>query len=111
VSIVPSPSSVGGVANDIMSQKVSVQKSGSISANFGYLGKQQPYIILERPELSIPVNYGRHEGYPANHKRKLLEVHGYTEIKADTLIANGFTGTSEELELLKQALQEGAYLE
>ena len=111
MAIAPSPSSVGGMANDIMSQKVSVQKSGSISANFGYLGKQQPYIILERPELSIPVNYGKHEGYPANHKRKLSEVHGYTEIKADTLIANGFTGTSEELDLLKQALQEGAYLE
>lgn len=111
MAIAPSPSSVGGMANDIMSQKVSVQKSGSISANFGYLGKQTPYIILERPELSIPVNYGKHEGYPANHKRKLSEVHGYTEIKADTLIANGFTGTSEELDLLKQALQEGAYLE
>lgn len=111
MAIAPSPATVGGMANDIMSQKVSVQKSGSISANFGYLGKQQPYIILERPELSIPVNYGHHEGYPANHKRKLSEVHGYTEIKADTLIANGFTGTSEELDLLKQALQEGAYLE
>lgn len=111
MAIAPSPATVGGMANDIMSQKVSVQKSGSISANFGYLGKQQPYIILERPELSIPVNYGHHEGYPANHKRKLSEVHGYTEIKADTLIANGFTGTAEELDLLKQALQEGAYLE
>lgn len=111
MAIAPSPPSVAGMAQDIMSQKVSVQKSGSISANFGYLGKQTPYIILERPELSIPVNYGKHEGYPANHKRKLSEVHGYTEIKADTLIANGFNGTSEELELLKQALQEGAYLE
>ena len=111
MAIAPSPSSAAGMAQDIMSQKVSVQKSGSISANFGYLGKQTPYIILERPELSIPVNYGKHEGYPANHKRKLSEVHGYTEIKADTLIANGFTGTSEELDLLKQALQEGAYLE
>lgn len=111
MAIAPSPTSVAGMAQDIMSQKVSVQKSGSISANFGYLGKQTPYIILERPELSIPVNYGKHEGYPANHKRKLSEVHGYTEIKADTLIANGFNGTSEELDLLKQALQEGAYLE
>lgn len=111
MAIAPSPSSVAGMAQDIMSQKVSVQKSGSISANFGYLGKQTPYVILERPELSIPVNYGKHEGYPANHKRKLAEVHGYTEIKADTLIANGFNGTSEELDLLKQALQEGAYLE
>lgn len=111
MAIAPSPSSVAGMANNIMGQKATVQKSGSISANFGYLGKQTPYIILERPELSIPVNYGRHEGYPANHKRKLSEVHGYTEIKADTLIANGFTGTSEELDLLKQALQEGAYLE
>lgn len=111
MAIAPSPSSVAGMAQDIMSQKVSVQKSGSISANFGYLGKQTPYVILERPELSIPVDYGHHEGYPANHKRKLGEVHGYTEIKADTLIADNFSGTAEELEILKSKLQEGVYLE
>lgn len=111
MAIAPSPATVGGMANDIMSQKVSVQKSGSISANFGYLGKQTPYVILERPELSIPVDYGHHEGYPANHKRKLGEVHGYTEIKSDTLIANNFTGTKEELDMLKTALEKGVILE
>lgn len=111
MAIAPSPSSAAGMAQDIMSQKVSVQKSGSISANFGYLGKQTPYVILERPELSIPVDYGHHEGYPANHKRKLGEVHGYTEIKSDTLIANNFTGTKEELDMLKTALEKGVILE
>lgn len=110
MAIAPSPSSVAGMAQNIMSQKVSVQKSGSISANFGYLGKQTPYVILERPELSLPTDYGKHEGYPANHKRQLAEVQGYTEIKPDTLIADGFTGTSEELDILKQELERGVYL-
>lgn len=111
MAIAPSPATVGGMANDIMSQKVSVQKSGSISANFGYLGKQQPYIILERPELSIPVDYGHHEGYPANHKRKMSEVHGYTEVKENTLIYNKFSGTDEEMEMLKSVLESGVYLD
>lgn len=111
MAIAPSPSSVAGMAQDVMSQKVSVQKSGSISANFGYLGKQTPYIILERPELSIPVDYGHHEGYPANHKRKMSEVHGYTEVKENTLIYNKFSGTDEEMEMLKSVLESGVYLD
>lgn len=110
MAIAPSPSSVAGMAQDIMSQKVSLQKSGSISANFGYLGKQTPYVILERPELSIPVDYGHHEGYPANHKRKLSEVRGYTEVKEDTLIYNNFSGSDEEMEMLKGILEKGVYL-
>ena len=111
MAIAPSPSSVAGMAQDIMSQKVSVQKSGSLAANFGYLGKQTPYIILERPELSIPVDYGHYEGYPANHKRKLSEVHGYTEVKENTLIYNKFSGTDEEMEMLKSVLENGVYLD
>lgn len=111
MAIAPSPSSVAGMANNIMGQKATVQKSGSISANFGYLGKQTPYVIIERPELSIPSDRGHYEGYPANHKRKLGEVHGYTEIKSDTLIANNFTGTKEELDMLKTALEKGVILE
>ena len=111
MAIAPSPSSVAGMAQNIMSQKVSLQKSGSISANFGYLGKQTPYVILERPELSIPVDYGHHEGYPANHKRKMSEVHGYTEVKENTLIYNKFSGTDEEMEMLKSILENGVYLD
>lgn len=111
MAIAPSPSSVAGMAQNIMSQKVSVQKSGSMAANFGYLGKQTPYIILERPELSIPTDYGHHEGYPANHKRKMSEVHGYTEVKENTLIYNKFSGTDEEMEMLKSVLENGVYLD
>ena len=109
-AIAPSPASVAGMAENIMGQKVSVQKSGNISSNYGYLGKQNPYIVIERPELSIPVDYGKHEGYPTNLKRKLINLRGYTEIKADTLIADGFTGTKEELEMLKTILERGVYL-
>lgn len=111
MAIAPSPSSVAGMAQNVMSQKVSVQKSGSISANFGYLGKQTPFIILERPELSIPTDYGHHEGYPANHKRELSQVHGYTKVKENTLIYNKFSGTDEEMKMLKSVLESGVYLD
>lgn len=110
MAIAPSTSAVTGIASEIMGQKVSVQKSGSLSANFGYLGKQTPYVIFERPELSLPYNYGYHEGYPANFKKKLSDVSGYTEIKDGTLISNNFTGTDEELDMLSNILTGGVYL-
>lgn len=111
MAIAPSPSTVGGMANDIMSQKVSVQKSGSISANFGYLGKQTPYVILERPELSIPVDYGKYYGYPANHLVTLANCKGFTAIDTDQgFIADDISGiTPEEADELKTLLSNGVY--
>lgn len=111
MAIAPSPASVGGMANDIMSQKVSVQKSGSISANFGYLGKQTPYVILERPELSIPVDYGKHFGYPSNRLVYLGGCHGFTAIDTEQgFIAEDIGGiTPQEADELKSLLSNGVY--
>lgn len=111
MAIAPSPATVGGMANEVMSQKVSVQKSGSISANFGYLGKQTPYVILERPELSLPVDYGKYYGYPANRLVTLGGCKGFTAIDTEQgFIADDIEGiTPEEADELKSLLSNGVY--
>lgn len=111
MAIAPSPATVGGMANEVMSQKVSVQKSGSISANFGYLGKQTPYIILERPELLLPVDYGKHYGYPANRLVYLGGCKGFTAIDTDQgFIADDIPDiTPAEADELKTLLSNGVY--
>lgn len=111
MAIAPSPATVGGMANEVMSQKVSVQKSGSISANFGYLGKQTPYVILERPELSLPVDYGKYYGYPANRLVTLGGCKGFTAIDTEQgFIAEDIEGiTPEEADELKSLLANGVY--
>lgn len=111
MAIAPSPSTVGGMANDIMSQKVSVQKSGSISANFGYLGKQQPYVIIERPELSIPKDYGKYFGYPSNFLVTLGSCKGFTAVDTTQgFIVDDINNiTPEEADELKTLLSNGVY--
>lgn len=111
MAIAPSPATVGGMANEVMSQKVSVQKSGSISANFGYLGKQTPYVILERPELSLPVDYGKYYGYPANRLVTLGGCKGFTAIDTEQgFIVEDIEGiTPQEADELKSLLSNGVY--
>lgn len=111
VAVAPSASSVLGMAQDVMSQKVSVQKSGNIGSNFGYMGVQTPYLIIERPSQSIPVNFGSFNGYPSNIYGKVSTFKGYTEVDTDALWTNNFThATSEECDMIKEIMNGGIYL-
>lgn len=111
-AIAPGTSALSGMANDILGQKISVQKSGSLAANYGYLGKQTPYVIFERPELSMPADYGKHFGFPSNMRVYLGGCHGFTVIEQDGIITNDIDGiTPEEADELKQLLTSGVYFD
>lgn len=102
---------IGAVANAIMTEKVSVAKSGNTSSNFGYMGVQYPYIIIERPVTANPYNYRAFKGQVLNMRYKLGNLSGYTEIESDTLRINGFEGiTQGEAEMLKEITGSGFYL-
>ena len=102
---------IGAIANAIMTEKVSVEKSGNVSSNFGYMGVQYPYIILERPVTANPYNYRAFKGYVLNMHYNLGDLSGYTEIEGETLWIDGFDGITEsEAEMLKQITSSGFYL-
>lgn len=111
MAIAPSPSSVAGMAQEVMSQKVSVQKSGSIGSNYGYLGVQTPYLIIERPVQSLPSTFNEQNGYPSNITRKLSTVKGYTEVDTNGMYLENIEGISqEEANELKSILESGFYI-
>lgn len=100
--IAPSPASVAGMAENVMSQKVNVQHSGSIGTNFGYMGIQEPYLIIERPALSEPYydndhyNYETEYGYPSNKMTKLSYAKGFVKVRKGSLWANNIHCTDDE---------------
>ena len=104
-------SGVVQIADGVLSQKVSAQRSGNFSGSFGYMDSQEPYIIIERPIDDNPYNYRAFKGYVLNMRYRLSELHGYTEIEPETLWLNDFNGiTEEEAEMLKQITGTGFYL-
>lgn len=110
-AVAPGTSALSGMANDILGQKISVQKSGSLASNYGYLGKQKPYVIIERPELSMPRNYGKNFGFPANEYVLLGNCNGFTAIDTGNgIILDDIEGiTPEEADELKTLLSNGVY--
>ena len=100
-----------GIAGSVSSMKPDIVKSGNLSIDYGYMGIQTPYIILERPIQSLPENFGGWEGYPSNIFEVLGNLSGYTKISADTLWTGGIHGTDAEMDELKALFNEGVYIE
>lgn len=116
-AIAPSPAGAANIANDIFSQKVSTQKSGSLSSNFGYLSSQIPYLIIEHPAPSYPEDYIHWKGYPSNLYCKLKNIDiPSSESGMLIKVANGdlwtssINATEEEKEEIKQLFAEGVWL-
>lgn len=110
VAIAPSPMSAVGMAETVMSQKVNVQKSGSIGSNYGYLGIQTPYVIIERPCQSMPVNFSSYYGYPSNIYGSIASFSGYLEVDPSTIWSNKIPCTDQEAEEIKTLFEGGVYL-
>lgn len=85
-----------------------VSRSGSFQEGSAGLGIQYPYIILSRPNQSIPDNYGHYFGYPSNIYSQLRFLRGYTEVAEIHL--DGISATYDELMELDGILKGGVLL-
>lgn len=107
----PTPQSVAGVGQNILGQKVTVQRAGNLTSNGGALGGYYPYFIFEKPIRSLPEHNDFYIGYPINKTYTLSNVHGYTEIERDTFRGNKISNILDsELEELKTILSSGVIL-
>ena len=97
-------------ANSITTQKLNVSRSGQAGSSYGYLGKDKPFLILERPIQSTPYNFGAFEGYMSNNYAKISSLSGYTEFDPDTVWSDFGRATEEECEMIKNILNGGVYL-
>ena len=86
----------------------SVTTAGSFSGNCGVLTNKKPYIIIERPSISVPKSYGHNIGYKSEITAKLSDLHGFTTVKAIHL--DNFVATAEEKDELESLLRSGVVL-
>lgn len=102
---------ISGAANgfaNVVSQKSTVQHSGSFGASYGAMGIKKPYIIIRRPIQKEVVNYQNDYGFPA-HKRVLVgECTGFLRVREVNVQSS--LATDEEKREIEQLLKSGVYV-
>lgn len=94
---------------DIATSKPRVVRSGTITANAGFLSTYVPYLLFVRPAASHPQNYERFKGRPSNITATLGSLTGLTVV--DSVITQGYTkATKSEIDAIESLLKGGIYL-
>lgn len=99
-----------GVVGSIASASYGINKSGSIGANAGFLGKQTPFIVLQHPEVSIPSNFSNYRGYPSNMTSKIKNAGRFVMASRETVWTNNIHCTDEEMKEIQDLLYEGIWI-
>ena len=99
---------LNAASNIVLNSKPTYQRSGNIGGPAGLMGVQKPFIIIERPNISVPLNIQNYVGQTSNLTRYLGECSGFTMVEYIHL--HGIPATSEELREIEGLLKGGVIL-
>lgn len=99
---------LNNAANTAMNSKPQIQRSGNLGGSAGILSVLTPYVIIQRPNLSVPANMGRYIGQTSNMTCNLNAIKGFTMVQY--IHIENCPGTSEEIAEIESLLQQGVYL-
>ncbi|MBR4302925.1 MAG: hypothetical protein IKT80_05110, partial [Bacteroidaceae bacterium] len=99
---------LNSACNTAINSKPTVQRSGSLGGSAGVLSVQKPYIIIERPDFSVPYNFNHYVGQASNITSTLGSLTGFTI--CEYVHIEGVPATEEEIREIEQLLKEGVYL-
>lgn len=100
---------VGGlVATSQAMTKPDVTSKGALGGNYGLLGNRTPYLIIQRPTISVPSDYGKTIGYMSRITAKLGDLTGFTVVEEIHL--EHISATDDEKKLIENALKSGVIL-
>ena len=103
---------IGNIVQAATTEKVSTQRSGSVSGNAGQLGVLKPYVIVERPVQNVPANWINYHGYRSNVYTKLSAMRrkGFYMVQKGSVYLNNFGYmTDQEYDELINILETGVY--
>ena len=72
------------------------------------MGVQKPFIIIERPNISVPANVQHYVGQTSNLTRSLGNCSGFTVCNFVHL--DGISATSQEIAEIESLLTQGVIL-
>lgn len=106
-----SPSADIGFASNLANvalSKYGYSRSGNITGDASLLGNYTPYLIISRPNQSLPSKYKGLNGYTSNIGGTVGQFSGYNafrEVKTD-----GLTCLEEEKQMIVDLLQSGVFV-
>ena len=95
---------VSSVANS----KFIVEHGSGFSGNSGFMSVNRPFVIITRPNMCNPDNYGSYNGRPCMMYLNLGTLHGYTQVQ--NIHLTGFSATNPELGEISELLKSGVIL-
>lgn len=99
---------VTSAANTAMNSKPQVQRSGNLGGSAGIMSILTPYVIIERPNLSVPNRVEHYVGQTSNITMQLSACHGFT--MCEYVHLDGIYATSEEILEIESMLKAGVIL-
>lgn len=100
---------LAGAAESIaFNTRPTYQRSGVCSGSAGIMGVQKPFVIIERPNVSVPEYVQNYAGLSANVTMKLGSLHGFTT--CDYVHIEGLRATEAELNEIEALLHSGVIL-
>ena len=81
---------------------------GNLNGTTALMNNQKPYLIIEKPNQSVPKNYAEELGFPLNVSGKLNEFRGFTVL--EKIDVHNVNCTDEEKLELERLLKEGVIL-
>ena len=99
---------LSAASNIILNSKPTFQRSGNIGGSAGIMGVQKPFVIIERPNISVPNKIQHYAGQTSNITMSLGSCSGMTVVEHVHL--NGIHATSEELREIETILKGGVIL-
>lgn len=108
VTMASAASMLSAGANTIMNSKPQIQRSGNLGGSAGMLTAKKPFIIIERPNYSVPDFYQKYEGRMCNKTAKLGNCSGFTMV--DAVHLEGINATTGEIAEMEALLKGGVIL-
>lgn len=99
---------VTSAANTAINSKPSVQRSGNLGGSAGILSILKPYVIIERPDVSVPSNVQHYVGQTSNLTMLLGDCSGFT--MCEYVHIDGVSATRDEITEIESLLKAGVIL-
>ncbi len=92
-------------ANTALNSKPQVQRSGNLGGSAGIMSIMTPYVIIERPRMSVPNKIEEYVGQTSNITMYLGDCKGFT--MCDYVHLDNLNATSEEIVEIESMLRSG----
>ena len=99
---------MNSAANTALNSKPQIQRSGNLGGSAGILSILTPYVMIERPNVSVPDNVENFAGQCSNITMRLGSCKGFT--MCEFVHLHDVAATSEEITEIEGMLKAGVIL-